>query len=297
MVYSETEFAPWDGRRVPVTLVGGYLGAGKTTIINELLARTTQPIAVLVNDVGEINIDAALIARHSGDAIELTDGCICCSLSEGIAEAFDGLRRREIPPEHVLVELSGVADPHRVVPWALTAGFRLDSIVVVIDADQMLDRESEEWSRDAVHHQIAAADVLLLNKTALAGDELVERVRSRLDELAPATPIHDAGSIMSAAGFLGLGTRQPDGAVALPEQELFDTHLVETVPIDGPLDAHELDLLLDALPPNVLRAKAIIEAPDGARVLVQIVGKRRSVTALPMAEDEPATDLVVIRGV
>ena len=71
MLYDEPEFAPWDGRRVPVTLVGGYLGAGKTTIINDLLARTTRPIAVLVNDVGSINIDAALVARHSGDTIEL----------------------------------------------------------------------------------------------------------------------------------------------------------------------------------------------------------------------------------
>ena len=68
-----------DGRRVPVTLVGGYLGSGKTTLINELLGRTDRPIAVLVNDVGEVNVDAALISRRSSDTIELTDGCVCCS--------------------------------------------------------------------------------------------------------------------------------------------------------------------------------------------------------------------------
>ena len=74
MRYQEPEFLPWDGRRVPLTFVSGYLGAGKTTLINNVLAVTDRPIAVLVNDVGEINVDAKLIKRHSGDTIELNDG-------------------------------------------------------------------------------------------------------------------------------------------------------------------------------------------------------------------------------
>ena len=77
--------APWDGRRVPMTLLGGYLGSGKTTVLNDLLRRTDRPIAVLVNDVGEVNIDAALLKRRSGDTIELTDGCVCCSIKDSLA--------------------------------------------------------------------------------------------------------------------------------------------------------------------------------------------------------------------
>ncbi|MCB9390180.1 MAG: hypothetical protein H6512_11640 [Acidimicrobiia bacterium] len=90
----EDGFAPWDGRRVPVTLLGGYLGAGKTTALNALLARTDRPIALIVNDVGAINVDAALVARRSGDAVELTDGCVCCGIAGGLAAALDSLRER-----------------------------------------------------------------------------------------------------------------------------------------------------------------------------------------------------------
>ena len=122
----EPEFLPWDGRRVPVTFLAGYLGSGKTTLINSVLATTDRPVAVFVNDVGSVNVDARLIRRLSGDTLELTDGCVCCSLSDGFGAAFDQLRAREVPPDHLVIELSGVADPTRVLPWGRSAGFRLD---------------------------------------------------------------------------------------------------------------------------------------------------------------------------
>ena len=75
----------WGGRRAPVTLLGGYLGSGKTTLLNELLASADRRYAVLVNDIGAVNVDAALVARRDGDTIELTDGCVCCSLVDGFA--------------------------------------------------------------------------------------------------------------------------------------------------------------------------------------------------------------------
>ena len=137
-------FAPWDGRRVPVTLLGGYLGAGKTTLINEILARTDVPVAVFVNDVGDINIDARLLKRADGDTLELTGGCVCCSLKNGFLEAFDILRQRESPPDHVIVELSGVADPRSAAALSSTTGFVLDSVVVLVDLDSFLERESAE---------------------------------------------------------------------------------------------------------------------------------------------------------
>ncbi|MEM1333206.1 MAG: GTP-binding protein [Actinomycetota bacterium] len=125
MAYVEPEFLPWDGRRVPVTFVGGYLGAGKTTAINEVLAATDRPIAVIVNDAGSVNVDAALIARRDGDTIELTDGCVCCTSIDDMGAAFDTIRARPEPPDHVVIELSGVAEPTNVVPWGRSAGFLL----------------------------------------------------------------------------------------------------------------------------------------------------------------------------
>lgn len=290
----EPDFAPWDGRRVPVTLLGGYLGAGKTTVINELLARTDRPIAVLVNDVGAVNVDAALIRARCGDTIELTDGCICCSLAGGLADAFDRLRERDSAPDHVVIELSGVADPRRVLPWTSSAGFRLDGVVVLVDADRFLDLEADEVVGGAVRGQLDAADLFLLTKLDLVDGDHEREVRRRLHELAPDTPVV-AADPTAAAGLLGLATRRSRSAIATPDPSLFDVHTTDLVPLPRPISEAELDDLLDGLTDDVLRAKGVALAPDGDRLLVQVVGRRRAVTPLPGAEDEPPTDLVVIR--
>ena len=286
--------APWDGRRVPVTLLGGYLGAGKTTVINEVLARTDQPIAVLVNDVGAVNVDASLVRRRHGDTIELTDGCVCCSLAGGLAEAFDGLREREAPPDHVIVELSGIADPARVVPWASSPGFSLDGVVVLVDADQFPERCNDPVTADYVAAQLRAADLFVLTKLDLASSGDAAKSRSILRDCAPGIPILNSDDAVSTASFVDLATRRPGGVADTGPANLFDVHEVATVAVPRPITQAEFEAMIDALPPATLRAKGIAATPDGARLLAQVVGRRRSVTVLPDAESQPATDLVVI---
>lgn len=288
-------FAPWDGRRVPVTLIGGYLGAGKTTAINEFLRRTDRPVAVLVNDVGDINIDSALIKRRHGDIIELTDGCVCCSLAEGLANAFDSLRARTVPPDHVVLELSGVADPARVAPWADSDGFRLDGIIVLIDTEQFLDRLDDERTASFVSAQLRAADVFVLTKTDIADPAQAKAVESRLELMEPEVPIRRTRTAHDAGALLDAGTRRPGGVADTHPAQLFDPHTVETHTLPQPLSEEELHALLDKLPVDTVRAKGIAVALDGTRLLVQQVGRRRRVSALPQAEDQEATDLVVIR--
>lgn len=291
----EPIFAPWDGRRVPVTLIGGYLGAGKTTLINEVLARADQPIAVMVNDVGAVNIDARLIARHDGDTIELTDGCVCCSLADGLVQAFAQLRQRPSPPEHVIMELSGVAVPDRVAPWANTPGFRLDGTVVLIDADQFLDRLAEPSVGDVLRSQVRAADVMALTKLDLASSITAEAVRDELSSLMPHTPILEAGHAMHVAALVGHGARRPGGVGDLPLSGLFDPHEVQLVPLDDPVTRDALDTLIGELPNDVLRAKAVAHHGDGEYSLVQVVGRRKVISPLSPAELQAPTDLVVIR--
>ena len=286
--------APWDGRRVPVTLLGGYLGAGKTTVINEVLAATDRPIAVLVNDVGEVNIDASLVRRRHGDTVELTDGCVCCSLAGGLAAAFDGLRGRDTPPDHVIVELSGIADPARVVPWASSPGFALDGVVVLVDADQFLERLDDPATAASVETQLAAADLLVLTKLDLASAADVATTRSCLQHLAPNIPILNSDDVVATASFVGLATRRPGGVTDVGAANLFDAHEVTTVAIPRPITAAEFEAMIDALEPTTLRAKGIAATPDGTRLLAQVVGRRRSVTVLPEAESQPPTNLVVI---
>lgn len=294
ITFEEPTFAPWDGRRVPVLMLGGYLGAGKTTVINELLARTDLPIAVFVNDVGEINVDAKLIERQQGDTLDLSGGCVCCSLKNGFLEAFDELRQRPVPPELVVVELSGIANPAAAASFASTPGFQLDSTVVLVDLDQFLEREDESSVvADAVRAQVTAADLVLLTKRDLVDEARTAAVRERVAELAPHTPVVLADSAHSIAGLVGLGTRRPVLQIGAGAS-LFDQHATTIHPIPGSMRKADLEVMLSELPENVVRAKGIVQIETGELVVAQVVGRRRSIDLLPMAESTEPTDLVVI---
>ncbi len=294
MSYHEPQYLPWAGRRVPITFLAGYLGAGKTTLLNELLATAQRPIAVMVNDVGAVNIDARLIRRHDGAAIELTDGCVCCSLSGGFGAAFDALRERGTPPDHVVVELSGVADPTRVLPWSRTAGFMLDGVVAVVDAEQFLARMEEPIPALTIERQVEAADLVLLSKTDITDPTTVSLVKAHIARLVPATPVIDKGTGTSRA-LLQLGGRSAGAASSLPEPTLFDQHSTAVVPLPSPITRSDLSAILDRLGSGTVRAKGIALQPDGTALLIQVVGNRRTITEL--GRDEPATpsDLVVVR--
>lgn len=300
--YLEPEFLPWDGRRVPITFVGGYLGAGKTTAINELLAHTDRPIAVIVNDVGAVNIDAALIRRRHGDTIELTDGCVCCSSVDGLGAAFDRIRSRPEPPDHVVVELSGVGEPAQVVPWGRSAGFVLDGVVVVAAADQLGGTAGlPRWIDERIDVQLTAADLLVLTKTDVVDGATEALARARLERVAGGTPVLDRarGAAPGAVGrFLALGGRRPSGPAAVPDPTLFDAHRVTTVAPPAGATLSELDAWLDALtrhaPERVVRVKGFVDTADAGLVLVQVVGSRRELTTIPEPERQPATALVVI---
>lgn len=297
MRYIEPTFAPWDGRRVPLTFISGYLGAGKTTAINAVLAETDRPIAVIVNDVGEINIDARLISKQSGDTIELTDGCVCCSLVNGFGAAFDQIRDRETPPDHVVVELSGVADPERVLPWGRSAGFALDGVITMAAADQIMTLTEHPDIGRLVAAQLATADLVAVSKLDAPDAASLEAVREHVMSFNPDGRVIANESRSLAAALVRLGGRRPGGVGDLPTTTLFDHHLVERLPLARPIAVEQVELMLDELGesrPNVMRAKAIFADHDNQYWAVQVVGSRRSITRVPDVEHEPTTDLIVI---
>ncbi len=301
--YQEPEFLPWDGRRVPITFIGGYLGAGKTTLINELLAAADRPIAVVVNDVGTVNIDARLIRRRTGDIIELTDGCVCCSSIDGMGAALDAIRSRPVAPDHVVVELSGVADPQRMVPWGRSAGFRLDGVVVVVAADQLTGSSLPPTVSMNIRTHIASADLLILTKTDLVDLACRSHARAVLAKLAPGIAIveSEAGRLLPGAlgRLVALGTRRPGGAAAIHGPSMFDLHEVTSVVPPVGMTAAELRSWLVAMIRNetgrLVRAKGVVETSDHGLVLVQVVGPRIELEPLPLPELQDPTELVVIR--
>lgn len=300
MGYLEPTFLPWDGRRVPLTFVGGYLGAGKTSVINEVLRSADRPIAVIVNDVGAINIDAALVRRRHADTIELTDGCVCCSSIDGLGAAFDQIRSRTTPPDQVIVELSGVAEPQRMLPWGRSAGFVLDGLVVIVAADQLLAGELPAWVSEHLDAQIVAADLLVLTKTDLVETAAFARAHDELTARAPGTPVVVRGRDSSGAlgRLLALGGRRPGGPIDLSPSTLFDAHEVTIEPMPVGLTAIELGAWLhglrERLDGTLVRAKGIALTSDDGLVLVQVVGRRDEISIVPEPERQSPTDLVVI---
>jgi len=157
---------------IPTVVVGGYLGAGKTTLVNRLLRQAAGPaprrIAVLVNDFGEVVIDADLIVGAEGGVLSLAGGCVCCAIGADLVGALRQVAARTPPPQAVLVETSGVALPAAVARTvALVPELRVENIVVVADAAALRRQADERYVGSTVRRQLHEADLVLIAKADL----------------------------------------------------------------------------------------------------------------------------------
>ncbi len=168
-------------------VLGGYLGAGKTTLLNHLLRHAQgRRIAVMVNDFGDIGIDADLIESTEGEVMSLAGGCICCSVGSDLVAALMALAQRIPPPDLVLIETSGVALPGSVARGArLAPGIETDGVVVLVDAETIRIRANDRHVGDTVMQQLADADLLLLNKVDLVDEPTLAATRHWLAGIAP----------------------------------------------------------------------------------------------------------------
>lgn len=170
---------------LPVTIITGFLGTGKTTLLNHILKNQQGlKIAVLVNEFGEIGIDNDLIVSADETMVELSNGCICCTINNDLVDAIYNVLEREEKIDYLVVETTGVADP---LPVALTflgtelrELTRLDSIVTLVDCENF---SIDLFNSDAAYNQIAYGDIILLNKTDLVDEANVDLLEVRLRDI------------------------------------------------------------------------------------------------------------------
>lgn len=286
---------------IALTVIGGFLGAGKTTLLNALLREAgDRRLAVLVNDFGAINIDAELVRSREGEMISLANGCICCGVSGDFIGELALLRDRDDPPEHVVVEASGVADPGAIVGLGDMPGYRRDAAVIVADAETVRARAADEVTGPMVKRQLRAADLIVLNKSDLVTDEELALVQGWLRELAgPSTAIVQT-SFGAVPVDVALGSRpevQPLRADAQHDHAAHPGFESWSWRGGAPLSGAGLVAVLEALPDGIVRAKGLLHLREDLerRYVLQLVGRRYSIEAdRPWGEAAPGSQLVVI---
>nr|WP_311526880.1 GTP-binding protein [uncultured Ralstonia sp.] len=287
---------------IPLVVLGGYLGAGKTTLLNQLLLNATgRRVTVLVNDFGEINIDAALIRERGADVIQLENGCICCSIGGRLAEALTAIDAQAERPELLVIEASGVSDPLRIAQVGLLdRAFRLHGIVVAVDAERVQTTLQDAYIGDIARQQIAGATALVLTKT-----DLVDRVTADAAAQAAAAIAPHATMLQGHWGGLPLSVFFDAGELPPPSSGLLGRagHWRSGMPsgigsftwrTSQRLGKHTLRQCLRDLPVPLLRAKGIVWLEAQAQPhAVHVVGGRTMFSPLA-ASDITESTLVFI---
>lgn len=236
------------GQKIPATIVTGFLGAGKTTLIRNLLQNANgKRIALIVNEFGDMGFDGSLVNGCADpdcaaeEVVELTNGCICCTVADDFLPTMEMLLARETPPEHIVIETSGLALPQplvRAFSWpSVKPKVTVDGVVTVLDAaalaegrialdeqaleaqraaDEALDHESPV--EELFHDQLRCADLVVLNKADLVGGETLQKVQERIS-----ADVRDAVHIVSSEkGTLPIEVLL--GRASAAEDDMADRH-------------------------------------------------------------------------
>jgi cobalamin biosynthesis protein CobW len=326
-------------QKIPATVITGFLGAGKTTLVRHLLENARgRRIAVVVNEFGSLGIDGELLKScgiegcEEDTIIELANGCICCTVADDFLPTMEALLARPLPPEHIVIETSGLALPKpllKAFDWpSVRSRMTVDGVIAVIDgpavaegrfaddpeavkaqraADPSLDHDNP--LAEVFEDQLAAADLVILNKMDLLDPAALQRLQATIAERSPRLlrTLQTSEGRVDPTVLLGLGAAAEDDLAARPshhdgmddhEHDDFTSFVVD-VPgeIDDPA-AFVRHLEQVAERHAILRLKGFLPVEGKAlRLLVQGVGRRfRHHYDRPWRRDEPRRGQLVVIG-
>jgi G3E family GTPase len=281
--------------RIPVTIIAGYLGVGKTTVINHVLAQPDGAgLAVLVNDFGAINIDVALIANRDGETISLSNGCVCCSIADDLGAALDQVLALEPRPKKILLEASGVADPNKIAYYARGwPGLSLDAVITLVETERSRQLADDKFVGPTVVRQIQAADLLVLSKTDLTTEGQRRQDLEWLDRHAAGIPRQAVqhGALAPALLFAPVTNSRPRPREN-NDHHHHDDYLSFVWRSDQPLQEASFRAIFQDPVSGLLRAKGFVSFLEGERVF-QLVGGRFEFDE-PPATRAAATEIVFI---
>ena len=203
--------------RIPVTIITGFLGAGKTSLLNHIIGQHPEVrFAIIENEFGDIAIDNDLVVQDSsGDGIfELSNGCICCELNDELLQTLGRLVRSGQSFDHLLIETTGMAEPDGVAATfmadaAVQSHFRLDAVICVADAGQLEDMLEE---REEARRQLAFADVVVLNKEKTVSPAYLDKVQDLIAQSNPFAEIYRASYGKAPSCILRQGAYESEAA-------------------------------------------------------------------------------------
>ncbi len=322
--------------KIPVTVITGFLGAGKTTLIRHLMQNPQgKRLAVVVNEFGTAGVDGDILKSCADDncpaenIMELANGCICCTVADDFIPTIESLMALPEPPEHIVIETSGLALPKpllKAFDWpAIRSRITVDGVIALADAEAVAkgqfapDLDAVQAQREAdesldhetplsevFEDQISCADIVLLSKADLAGEAGVEKARAVIEAEAPRKlPILPmTEGVIDPRVILGLEAAAEDDLDARPshhdghhdhEHDDFESIVVELGEVSDPEDLQKRIIEM-ARARNILRVKGYV-AVEGKpmRMLVQAVGERlRAQYDQPWGAQPRKTQLVVI---
>lgn len=301
------------GPGIPLTVIGGYLGAGKTTLLNTLLRHPGgRRLGVIVNDFGSLPIDATLLGEITDGVVSLPNGCVCCTLGADLQAALTELTVRQEPPDQIVVEVSGVADPAATAAWGTVRPFVPGGVIVLADAEAVRTHATDRYVGGEVVRQLAGADIVLVTKIDLVSAADAAAVDGWLDGIAVDVPripvVHGSVPVdlvlgqrpghIDGAGHVDPAGRadggdpagradggDPAGRAALgiestgaPASEHGERYERWSWRGQGSVGREALDRFVDALPTALQRGKGLVRLTDGEVVSVDVVGRRREIS-------------------